>query len=523
MGVNDSNVNTLVDLIGEATRANVQTVKFFIEPVSGTLSKVLSARQHIVFGRRGSGKSSLLRKAQAELSTKRLPAAFVDLETFKGHAYPDVLLSVLLKTMDEYLNWIDTAGTFPASKLSFWERLLGKKPTASPIDKKQREEAKALLDKTQIELDQLLHTNDGIPISSTRTEKRSSQETTKAGLGLGHVPVNANLDTENGNSQERSTQVSVEEKVSKADFLNRSILNFQKIFTLLAKLGGGRAFLVLDDLYHLKRSDQAQVIDYFHRVTKNTGTWLKVGTIRHRTDHYRNGNPPIGMKLGDDADEIDLDLSLEKFALAKDFLTKILDGFVSEAIISNRRDVVSDAAIERLVLASGGVARDFLTIFRKSIDFARERIAQAKSSKAESPVVGVEDVNKAAGDNDTFKREELRRDTDDDRTEIESAFDKVKTFCLNDRHANCFLVERDALLDKKRLIDELVDLKMLHLIRSRETVTDRQGKQFIGYMLDLSQYSGVRSKRNFEIIKFWDTTEKDKMRTSGFIFDLSSL
>lgn len=523
VGVNSENVNVLTDLIGEATRANIQTVKFFIEPASGTLSKILSARPHIVFGRRGSGKSSLLRKAQAELSTRRLPAAFVDLETFKSHAYPDVLLSVLLKTMDEYLNWIETAGTFPASKVSFWEKIFGKKPSASPIEKTQREEAKLLLQKTRGELDALLHTNDGIPVSSTITEKNSANETNTAEMSLGHAGITVGAEAAEEVSREKSTERSIQERISKTDYLNRSILNFEKIFSLLAKLGGGRAYLVLDDLYHLKKSDQANVLDYFHRVTKNTGTWLKIETIRHRTDHYKHGNPPVGMKLGDDADEIDLDLSLEKFVLAKEFLTKILDGFFANANISNRKEVVSDAAIERLVLASGGVARDFLTIFRKSIDFARERIAQAHSRKNESPVVGVEDVNKAAGDNDNFKREELRRDTDEDRIEIENAFEKVKDFCLDERSANCFLVERDTFPAKKRLLDELVDLKMLHLIKSRETVTDRKGKQFVGYMLDLSQYSGSRSRRNFDLIKFWDLNEKDKMRTSGFIFDISNL
>jgi ABC-type molybdenum transport system ATPase subunit/photorepair protein PhrA len=37
----------------------------------------------LVFGRRGSGKSSLLRKAAADLTVDRRPIAFIDLETFK--------------------------------------------------------------------------------------------------------------------------------------------------------------------------------------------------------------------------------------------------------------------------------------------------------------------------------------------------------------------------------------------------------------------------------------------------------
>jgi hypothetical protein len=43
------------------------------------------------------------------------------------------------------------------------------------------------------------------------------------------------------------------------------------------------------------------------------------------------GDPPTGMKLGDDADEIDLDVTLEKYDLTKRFLLKILDALCVSA------------------------------------------------------------------------------------------------------------------------------------------------------------------------------------------------
>jgi hypothetical protein len=84
----------------------------------------------------------------------------------------------------------------------------------------------------------------------------------------------------------------------------------------------GDSYIFLDDLYHIRRSDQASLIDYFHRIVKDHKAWLKIGTIRHRSDWYKHGNPPIGLKLGDDADEIDLDLTLEKYSIAKSFSIK---------------------------------------------------------------------------------------------------------------------------------------------------------------------------------------------------------
>src|SRR6267154_2408514 len=109
----------------------------------------------------------------------------------------------------------------------------------------------------------------------------------------------------------------------------------------------GDSYLFLDDLYHIRRSDQAKVIDYFHSVAKGNNLWLKIGTIRHRTQWYINGDPPIGLKLGDDADYIDLDLTLEKYSLAKEFLTKVLKNFVSECHGLSITQILNDNAIDR--------------------------------------------------------------------------------------------------------------------------------------------------------------------------------
>jgi hypothetical protein len=88
-------------------------VKYFIEPTPGVLDKAKNKRHHIIFGRRGSGKSSLLRKVAADLTITRTPIAYVDLEQFKGHSYPDVLISVLINTLMEFKKWLDTAATNP--------------------------------------------------------------------------------------------------------------------------------------------------------------------------------------------------------------------------------------------------------------------------------------------------------------------------------------------------------------------------------------------------------------------------
>src|SRR6267143_5518859 len=94
----DSSVDQLLTLLEEGARASKRSVKMFVEPMHGTLRRAQNKRHQIIFGRRGSGKSSLLYKTAHELGTRGFPVAYVDLEPFKGHQYPDILISVLLAT-----------------------------------------------------------------------------------------------------------------------------------------------------------------------------------------------------------------------------------------------------------------------------------------------------------------------------------------------------------------------------------------------------------------------------------------
>nr|WP_131515309.1 ATP-binding protein [Pseudomonas chengduensis] len=132
-------VDDLLILCEEVMRATPEGSKRFIEPAPGVLSRAKSKQHNIIFGRRGSGKSSLLRKTAADLTLDRRPIAFVDMETFKGHTYPDVLISVLIKSLHEFKKWIDTAATTPASKKSFWHKLFGTLPLRPPVQQAQNQ------------------------------------------------------------------------------------------------------------------------------------------------------------------------------------------------------------------------------------------------------------------------------------------------------------------------------------------------------------------------------------------------
>ncbi|UZE47617.1 ATP-binding protein [Rhodopseudomonas sp. P2A-2r] len=134
--IQSTQVRQLSKLVEESTRATGDSVKYFIEPTPGVLDKAKNKRHHIIFGRRGSGKSSLLHKVASDLTISRTPIAYVDLEQFKGHSYPDVLISVLISTLTEFKKWLDTAATNPATKKTFWMKFFGSIPSKGAFPKR---------------------------------------------------------------------------------------------------------------------------------------------------------------------------------------------------------------------------------------------------------------------------------------------------------------------------------------------------------------------------------------------------
>lgn len=519
-------VADLAILVEEATRSTEEGVRRFVEPAPGTLQRAVSRRHHIVFGRRGSGKSSLLRKAAADLTIDRRPIAYVDLETFKGHSYPDVLLSVLIETLGEFEKWLRTAAINRSDKTSFWDKLFGTKPTRPAFNRKRAETLANDLQHQIAQLNLQLHSADNVEISKTVTlgHEATDNAQLKAQIDVGPVGIGGQAGTTE--KMKASEEIREAFQKSKVDFLHRHILEYQKLFLQISDLSEGDAFLFLDDLYHIQRSDQARVVDYFHRIAKGNKLWLKKGTIRHRTRWYIHGDPPVGLKLGDDADDIDLDVTLEKYLLAKEFLVKILKSFFDDCGPLQVKQLLSNRAIDRLVLASGGVARDFLGIFRRSINVARERQGgkgrtggRGGKGRNRGTTIGVEDSNTAAGEYESSKREEFRRDTLDDHSELEEEFQKIQGFCLNEAKVNVFLLDKDASGKKVTSIHELVDLRLIHMVRGRVTVSRRAGKIFEAYMLDVSQYTGTRKRRGLEIVEFWRSGADERLRRTTLIYN----
>lgn len=264
---------------------------------------------------------------------------------------------------------------------------------------------------------------------------------------------------------------------------------------------GRPLYVFLDDLYYLPRADQPEVLDILHGITRDADVWLKVASIRHLTRWWQ-ASPPLGLQSGQDAELIELDITLQDPAQAKNFLEGVLLAFAQNVGIPSLGRVFRAAALDRLVIASGAVPRDYLVLASSAIARAQRR--------PNARLVGVQEINQAAGDAAQSKLQELEEDMASNAGIAETtvaALKAVRTFCLEQEAYTYFLVgfrDREDRPADYTLLTDLMDVRLIHLIDSGVSDAHQAGHRSEAYMLDLSQYSGARLKQKVRVLDFAD-------------------
>jgi hypothetical protein len=256
-------------------------------------------------------------------------------------------------------------------------------------------------------------------------------------------------------------------------------------------------FIFLDDVHYIGMQDLPDLLDMIHSISRDNSVWIKAAGIRHQTRWFTD-NPPTGLQTGHDATIIDLDITLEEPRKAKVFLTEILKTYTDECKIKNLSGVVTGGAIDRLVLASGGVPRDFLVLTASSIQVARQR-ASARS-------VGIQDVNEAAGQTAKVKLQELEEDAASSGGSAEArrqALEDLRSFLIEEKQFTFFRIDfkdKEQHVEEYNLMQSLMDLRVIHLVNGSLSDERKAGHRSEVYMLDLSQFSGSRFKRNLRVL-----------------------
>lgn len=416
--LNDPRITALVELIEAKSRTSESQASLeYIQDVGDNLAVCLTHRHHLIFGRRGVGKTALMVEAKRVAEASGNHAFWLNVQTLGSLSADAAFATTMLRILDLPQRIYGTRANQPMSVRN-----------AEKVSKAVREYLES-----------------------------GSRE-----LGL-------------------------------------LIADCQQVLNLLGHETQSHAYLFLDDIHYLRMSEQPKYLHMLHAITRDNNVWIKAAGIRHQCRWFMD-NPPTGLQTGQDASLIPLDITLETPDKARDFLVKIISTYVDQVKISSALSFLPQSSIDRLVLASGGVPRDFLVLTGRALQVARHR--------PKARAVGIQDVNEAAGQLAKVKLQELEQDA---AASIGSAAARVNAlnllsdFLLNKKQTTYFKV---AFRDKEKkqreydLLQSLMDLRMIHLIHGSLSDEHQAGERAEVYMLDLSKFSGTRFKHKLRVLDF---------------------
>lgn len=489
-------------LLEEVTRAKPGSPESrFVRPDGEVVDRLASRFHHALYGRRGTGKSSLLRHIESHLRSDGRLVAWADQETYKGLSYPDVLVSALAEIFQQFASQLAEAN--PEQRRKWYQVRKPPLTVEQALVRELRQAVASLLDLKRMPSESQVEW----------TESHSSElaATLESGVKIGGVAegISAEYARNRGRTSRSadSTAIAHRYTASKAEHLERALSTYRALMTAVGKISPD-SYVILDDFYHLREEDQPSIAGYFHRTVKDTGIWLKFGSISLWTRLYAGGSPPVGLQAPHDVRELSLDRGLQQFPGAKRFLEKILGALAEECGVSIPQ-LFSEGALDRLVLASGGVPRDYIGLVSESIAAAKNR---GPSAKPGSERVIAEDVNQAAGRTVETKFNDMREDAGGESTELQKLVVDLTTHCRTSNSA-CFLISAsDVELVGK--VNRLQNMRFVHAIATNETLPNQQSDRYHVYVLDVSQLAAQRAWK----VDFMGWTKREGRRARKLIF-----
>lgn len=479
----NQDLNKVLKFIEENIRVTDQTTIEYLDP-KGHIERLNSKQNQVIFGRRGSGKSLLLKSLKE--NKPGIICLSINLEDFKDISFPNSIIQVL-KSLINQLNK-EVKGTFSFfSDFKKWNR-----------SRLIRNRYNKLLKSLQERLNQ----------PDTYDEAITQRKGSKLGgdLKSGYGSTTGSLNTELTEEVETSKSF----KIDKLNILKNELPELKELLNETCVLLDKDIFLILDDFYFIRKSDQPYFIDFFHRLCKNTGLYLKIATIKQRTSLYIQGETYVGMEIGHDAQSLNLDYSLENFGAMVKFMKELLAHINSKVNVDiDYNKILTDNAFKFLCLASGGVPRDFFSLF---ISLGNKMIDNEKS-------ISKPNVIDCSIDNLPNKMEAFKTDTAEEKEILEHYLQYIRDEIIIEKKYNSFLVsnsEAQKFPQINQAIKELVDLRLIHIINSNTSSAPSDGLRYSAYMVDIGLFPNA-NPRDFKQImpdEKDDRGRDDKIRSA---------
>lgn len=426
--------------------------------VSNAMTDVTARANHVVFARRGCGKSLLLHQS-ADETDSTIACVYLNCEDFKKHTFPNVLIEVL----DQIFDTLE-------KHLTGW---FGRKRRSRVII----EEIRKTLSELRKRADEREQT---VRESASDGATTSVDASVKLGT-LGEIKA--------GSKDTYATGIELRYKTydRKIDDLNKALpamkAKLRELFELSSSIKC--VFIQLDDFYHLLRADQPHVTDYIHRLCKDVPMFFKIATLRHASTLYvdRNGQP-TGTQERHDYQPINIDYTLGDLRKTETQLMKIFVeyGKLAGVTETEMKELFRGDGFRRLVLTGGGVPRDCLSLFLEALT-------------AVDGAIGKDDVRTLSRQNLERRIEELKQDSlvEEQGILIRGIY-AIRQFCVIDKQSNVFVMADQVLQTNDRirtLIYRLLDYRIIHSVGAAFTHKSSPGT-FQAFVVDVGCYAGLR-------------------------------
>jgi len=452
--------------------------------VSNALTDIAARQNHVVFGRRGCGKTLLLHQSASKVD-KSIATVYLNCEDFKNHSFPNVLIEILDALFAEL-----------HQHLPGW---FGRKRRSREIIasiRKQLSELRTKADETEENVKE--------------TSEKSTSGLLKAGLVAPGVGSYKGQTESAEKAQLEKTYKVSDEKIRDLHLLLPQIkAQLREFFAISSTVKA--VFLQVDDFYHLKRTDQPFVSDYLHRLCKDVPLYFKIATLRHASVLFteRSGQP-TGAQERHDYQPINVDFTFNDFTRTETLNRKILYAFGNKVEMgaSEIDSLFKGAGFQRLVMAGGGVPRDFLSLFLE--------VLQAVQDGGDGRI-GKDDVRLLSKQNFERRIQELKQDSEGtDQYQLLKGIYVIRKFCL-DKRTNAFCISEQLLQQQDQtrdLIYRLLDYRIIHSVSPALTHKSQPGT-FHAFVVDIGCYAHMRTlDGKFSEVDISEIDAKDRLRSA---------
>ncbi len=508
--------------------------------IANNIDKLTVPNNHLIFGRRGSGKTTLI---LASIKMSNNIVAPIDIQPMKNENANDIILKIIYSTLFEIQQSFNDY--FNDIKKVYKKQYQGISGVICWVfrkrDKKiknQFDECKTILKilKKEIYVLEILKSEPEEITYEFSQEGKHQNETTIRNEDIAEVKsaVDMNIKLQGGYQiieSKLSTTLSALQtcsthSISEMKELNstevkssytrtykkqtllqdqREIISF--LFNEIKRIMEKGIFIYLDDFYQIPMDTQPEITQYLHDVYKNcvdNSFCFKIATLPYRLRMNQKGN--VDMSYKDDFSPIKLDYDLSELDRTKDYLLRILAN-INPGLAIGKQDIEdlfnNPEVLLYSIIATGGVPRDFLLMFAELV-----RTAQQDNA----PTIKKEHVYTVVKSLRDDKDNNIEYDSDIPPELIREAVEILNEKVVGELNTNVILYPK--VLEEKHeiLLKNLTNLRYLHIIKDSTTSESKKKEEFVAYLVDMSFYAvNKRLKQGFDFRRFWEVDSKSRL------------